>query len=59
MYNLIKKNVDYKWFSNVDQLIALGLMGAVLSRYGVPVITMNTVDPPLQQVIRALGGLAQ
>ena len=30
-------------------------MGAVLSRYGVPVITMNTVDPPLQQVIRALG----
>jgi len=37
----------------------MGLMGAVLSRYGVPVITMNTVDPPLQQVIRALGGLAQ
>ena len=37
----------------------MGLMGAVLSRYGVPVITMNTVDPPLQQVIRALGGLVK
>lgn len=37
----------------------MGLMGAALSRYGVPVITMNTVDPPLQQVIRALGGLVK
>lgn len=33
-----------------------GLMRDALRRYGVAVIPINTIDPPLRQLLRALGG---